>query len=302
MVFMLKKLLLLGVIFSLTVVIGSGDGEEIPFFKNSGLASIGPCRTMDAVENQIRREAANAILGIYAVLNTKGRFPELNQVEGSIIQEEFVLPSSWEVTQTGSSVEGIQIRNVSPKKGIQLSQCVSDLIEHQENLILECTSAATMAKFSILRVFYSDIRINSIKSFLESESLEFSNASYFEKLEVICSLYLFDDLVQTSDISDVQLGDFLYIKGHPKCLTDYSRGENLYCVGFKGRYPVFIGFGQLFIDGPKTAEQIQHSLAEAYAQQIADDVVRAVALREVKKQHFYQSKIVIEKIRKALRL
>ena len=58
----------------------------------------------------------------------------------------------------------------------------------------------------------------------------------------------------------------------------------------------------MFIDGPKTAEQIQHSLAEAYALQSADYVEAAEALREVKKQHFYQSKIGIEKIRKALRL
>ncbi len=303
MVFMFKKLLLLGIIFSFTVVIGGGDSEDFLFFKSSGLASIGPCRTMDPMENQIRRKAANVILEIYDVVNNKGRFPELKQNAGKALQEEFSIPSSWEVTQASSRIEGIQIRHVSPKEDVSLSKCVSHICEYKGELVVECTSAATMAKFSVFSAFYSDLRINSIKSFLCRELPNFAIATYFEKLNTIFSNYLYDELLSTDDISDIQLGDFLYIKGHPLCLTaDYARGENLYCVGFKRCNPMFIGFGQLFIDGPKTAEQIQHSLAEAYALQSPDYVEAAEALREVKKQHFYQSKIGIEKIRKALRL
>ncbi len=306
---MFKKLVLLGAIFSFTVVIGSGDDEGFSFFKNSGLASIGPCRTMEAVENQIRRKVANTIFEIYDVLNRKGRFPEIKQPElmqsaGNIIQEEFIVPFSWEVIQALSSTEGMEIRHVLPKKGIPLSQCVTHVREYPNELVIECTSAATMVKFSVLSAFYSDIRVNSIKSFLERQSLDFVSAPYFKKLETICSLYLFDELVQIDDISDVQLGDFLYIKGHPKCLgavsLDYSRGENLYCVGFRGANAMFMGFGSLFAEGPKTAEQIQQSLAEAYVQRSTDQESAADAFREVKNQSFYLRKFGIEKIKKAL--
>ncbi|MEI7493360.1 MAG: hypothetical protein WCJ92_02040 [Alphaproteobacteria bacterium] len=104
--------------------------------------------------------------------------------------------------------------------------------------------------------------------------------------------------MQTDTIFDVQTGDYLYIKGHPKYSTvDYSRGENLYCVGFKENNPVFIGFGPLFADGPKTAEQIQHSLAEAY---VPDQEALVDTLQEVKNQSFYLLKFSAGKIKESL--
>ena len=161
MVFMFKKLLLLGIIFSFTVVIGGGDSEDFLFFKSSGLASIGPCRTMDLMENQIRRKAANVILEIYDVLNKKGRFPVVTQDTGKIIQEEFRVPTTWESIQVPSRIEGMKVPFVSPRSDVSLSKCVSDILEYQGVLVVECAISASLAKFSMLSAFYSDIFINS---------------------------------------------------------------------------------------------------------------------------------------------
>lgn len=89
-----------------------------------------------------------------------------------------------------------------------------------------------------------------------------------------------------------------YLKTHP---FDYARGENLYCVGFKKRNAMFIGFGPFFADGPKTIEQIQQYLAEAYVSPEKDQEYQE-ALQKIKEQSFSHGKILCRNIKKALRL
>ncbi len=307
---MFKKVIFLGIIISFSFVIGSqSTDEEFLFFKNSGLASIGPCRTMDPVENQIRRKAANTILEIYDVVNRKGSFPQnyilsggfshLKNQEGDFGQEPLVIPNSWETLVISC------LQCVSPKEGYLLSACVRDIKHYAGRLVIECSSASELAEFSVLSDFYSDDQISYIKSDLTAARPDFLSADLNKKLKIISSYYLYGDCISTSDLSGVELGDYLYIPGHQdykkKYFLGYSCGENLYCVGFKGRNFMLMGFGSFFADGPKTAEQIQQCLAEAYVSP-GKDLEYKEALEKIKEQPFSHGKILCHYIKTALQL
>ncbi len=254
-------------------------------------AIIGPCRTMDNSEYEMRIKASKIIFSIYLHLNKIGEFPLLD--EKTRTQQNFNIPDTWEVT-TASHKNSV-IRFIMPKREEHLSESIRGIKSFTDRLVCDCTAAAEITKHAVMSSLFSDIRVNHIRSViireLGGESL---------KSEVI--KYIYDDFSSVGYIYQVQICDFLYIFGHPdydKYSIGYGRGENVFCIGFKGVDILCVGFGPLFKDGPKTIEQIQESLAQNYAEVSPEKNVEE-ALAIIKQQPLLRRAFAFERIQRAL--
>jgi len=269
-------------------------GTDAPLpFDQAGFSSIGPGRTMSPIEHEMRRRAANSLLEIYGYLNSKGRFPTLSLCEGGVEQEEFLVPSEWQ--QTLVLRAGIMLRLVMPGLGVPFSQCINSIRICSE-LVIDCTNAAEIAAMSVMSAFFSDVRVDFMQKYLRSKMKEDAPMS---DLQSLMRSYIYAVNISTAEINNLELSDFFYIPGHPKYSDEkhlnYARGENVFCVGFKGGYPVFVGFGDFFKDGPKTIAQVQENLAQNYLKQEENQAIDAElferVLQEIKQQPFFLGKL-----------
>lgn len=254
-------------------------------------AIIGPCRTMDRSEYEMRQKVTKVIFDIYTHLNKNGEFPSIDEQKRT--QADFVIPNTWDVTAIPRM--DLMIRFIMPKREAPLSESIRGIKSFTDTLVCDCTAAAEITKHAVMSSLFSDIRVNHIRSVIIRELGG-------ESLKSEVTKYIYDDFSSVGYIYQVQICDFLYISGHPdydKYSIGYGRGENVFCIGFKGVDILCVGFGPLFKDGPKTIEQIQESLAQNYAEVSPEKNVEE-ALVIIKQQPLLRRAFAFERIQRAL--
>lgn len=239
---------------------------------------------------QMRCGVVRTLSSIYGHLNRKGRFPAIDETART--QEEYVIPDTWVVEVVAR--DNFMMRVIMPKNEVDLSEAIDSIISSAE-FVLDCGNASVIAKMALMANFFSDDRINHIRSFMIRHfGCEYLKAGFLN--------YAYERLVPITDTSQVQLGDFLYVQGHPdygQYSIGYGRGENTFCVARQGDDIFCVGYGPLFKIDHQPIEKIQEDLARSYIK-VAPGQNFEEVLAIIKQQPLLHSAFDPEKIQRAL--
>ncbi len=253
----MNKLTVITFICLIKVMAATGTPSEVPTIESLGLRVSLVAQPAD--EQAIRARAANTILEIYHHLNRAENFlKEGNKprIEGKLGYLPPTIPGgNWEVFM----LNGFPI--LLPKRDHSTFCALSDIKTALAGTIYtECFGALIIAKISLSDCFYTD----SLKDICKN--IETTRV----KLTVD---YLFCEEEHTFKAGDsVKTGDSVCLPGHERYATIGTgpyQGENVFMIGFgEDGLRRYIGFGENFKTGPKTAKEIHQNLAEGYTSEL----------------------------------
>lgn len=275
--------------------IASNDG--VPTFKSLGLTIVKPLKFMSAAEKEpevydaetlkslnmtqdefIQREyelrelAADTLLDIYFQINRN-----TISIDASLEKKNYVIPgNNWQ------SITGTNYEYLVPVLDRDLSKALDD-IRGKEKYHCDCTIASGFAIYALIEKFFPESKNEFLKSTrikhvqekrelrraeLQSQGRPFFVDDYKQQLAMeLAKGHTMEPLQEGA--RGIKPGDHIYFEGHPQYLAVHPagtfRGEYLFFVGYnlKG-LKMYIGCGELFAKGPKTAQEIQKNLAEKY--------------------------------------
>jgi len=258
--------------FLIKVMAATGTTSEIPTVESLGLRVA--ITEQPIKEQDIRRKAANTLLGIYHHLNRAGTFRRPMSDGG---YELPVIPGEhWGVVRAGD-VNLVLV----PKINCSIVDALNDIRAASECTIrIECFNASIIARIALGDCFLASER----KNYRNSSKCFRDNAVPADKLNTARLDVLRELFFERPEVSygrAIETGDFVYLFGHPNYknigVGPYD-GENVYMVGYGvDNLKMYVGFGDFFKSGPKTAKQIQWNLDVMYVEEL---VKRTASLDE----------------------
>ena len=237
-------------------------------------------------ERDIRRNAANTLLEIYHHLNRAGTF--------STGAFDLEIPGNWDLIHTDYG------DFLVPKIDCSIDDALNDIRTATEGTIFaECTNAALIAKMALTNCFIEPAK----KNVYNSEAFLQQHMSLLGQMARV-SAFQFLHFEKVEDKRTVETGDYVYLRGHPKYTglnpTGSDRGQNVYMVGYGvDNLRMYVGFGDFFKDGPKTARQIQERLAEDYISELRlrnETADQATILGEIRAIPYSHAFLKVEEI------
>lgn len=255
-------------VFMLAVQIGfsSTVGEEsaVSFeIARAHMVKPGQGEGMPDVEAKIRKRASLALQLAYKAMNDHHRFPETIGEPRATFQGLF--NHYWEtIKHDGISAYAF------PRIGADLKGALDTVFKPTLPLYFDCTQASIFANYALVSYFSPAHGKNLLvdPDFLNRKSLEISMP--IDELRYnYGTLGYFLRQANPDERTPFKPGDFVYFKGHPDYGNRYpkgmSRGENTFFIGYDDAgQRLYVGFGELFKSGPRTALEIQTSLAKGY--------------------------------------
>jgi hypothetical protein len=198
------------------------------------------------------------------------------------------IPGNWDLIHTNYG------DFLVPKIDCSIDDALNDIRTATEGTIFaECANAGIIAKMALTNCFIEPAKKNvyNSKAFLQQHM-----SSLGQMARV--SAFQFLHFEKVKDKRTVETGDYVHLKGHPLYTslnpTGSHRGQNVYMVGYGvDNLRMYVGFGDFFKDGPKTARQIQERLAEDYISELtllgetADQATVLGEIRAIRHSHAF---------------
>ena len=175
-----------------------------------------------------------------------------------------VLIAYEHLNSTAINLETREEYSILFPKGSTLKKSINSVFESNEPYSIDCQWASDFVSFIALNAAIP----NEVDEILKRKEDELAISRSFSRR-----------LLASSSCSAVGFkpGDLAYILGHPDYKTRHPyglyRAENLYFVGYKdgvdikgnaAELKMYMGFGEFFKDGPKTAADVQLHLTREH--------------------------------------
>lgn len=240
----------------------TGELSDVPTIKSLTLRI--SIEKQPIQEQIIRARAANMLLGIYHHLNRAGTFRR--SMSGGGYEPPVIPGEHWDVVKSGASSVLIPIIDCS------IVDALNEIRTAPEGAIrTECYTATIIARIALGDCFLAPDR----KNYRNSSQCFRDNAVPADKLDAArldVMRELFFKRPEDSQDKSIETGDFVYLFGH----LNYKNigvgpydGENVHMVGYGAdNSKMYVGFGNFFKSGPKTAKQILWNLAVMYVEEL----------------------------------
>ncbi len=234
--------------------------------ENLGLSLVKPGERVEELsdgDRELRPIAVNALLSIYQSMNRN-----VENRDCCLPMLSYRIPGNlWQSLHPNED-------HLIPVFDCSLTNALDEVRNASSPCVIDCTIAGGVARYALLESLIPEIKDNAIKrSFInrkQKQILEEQNCVVSETRVAegfLMAMFHHSGLVE--GVENIKPGDFVYIKGHPDYVEKHplgmSRGENLFLVGYNAAgLKMYIGYGDFFKDGPKTAQDIQRNLTQQY--------------------------------------
>ena len=288
-------LLVLGLSYQPTFSAAAAAGDSVDTWAQPlrMVKSDGPNLSKD--ETHVRLRASLTLRETYKKLNHRDRMVEGD--ESTFVPEAAVLmfePMKFDIGKL-----------MIPKMGVPSAEALKAVLGSNSQSIYDCTQASVFANLAITDAFSPDREPNMFSklgaSQIHVEQLPQPLIDQYRQAYYGLGYFHAHKEREEETEENIKPGDFVYIDGHPEYLNRYpvlgnEMGENVYCIGYDGNDKVlYVGFGPLYKDGPKTREEIQNALADEYFDHEKDESLEAI-LKTVQDQKLILRELNVELI------
>ena len=249
----LIQFLLLAII-SLPTINAACDGT---LMERYGLRLTKKSEPMSQGEADLRTRVVNAVLIAYEHLNSTATFHDN-------CKDPVKLPGGCWKELKAINLETREEHSILFPKGSTLKKSINSVFESNEPYSIDCQWASDFVSFIALNAAIP----NEVDEILKRKEDELAISRSFSRRLLASSSY---------SAVGFKPGDLAYILGHPDYKTRHPyglyRAENLYFVGYKdgvdikgnaAELKMYMGFGEFFKDGPKTAADVQLHLTREH--------------------------------------